>query len=383
MASGFPVEQLRSGAGRVELAFYNLVEERLDLGVVELARAACGAGGPSPAPSPRCAGCAGGAPRACPPPGCARGARRSRLRARRRPRRATPPSSGPGPSSSAPARATGRSRISRTIVSVSGWSFLFTTITSGISITPALSAWIESPEPGISASTTVSAWSMMSTSAWPTPTVSRKTSSLPAASIRSAACSVASDRPPSEPRLAIERMKTPGSRKWSASRMRSPSSAPFVNGDDGSIESTATSRSRCARVLDERADDRRLADARRPREADHRGAAGVRVDAPHELPALGVVVLDQRDRARERTLVAREKRLGQLVGAASGRRHRRRSLGALGGRDCLGDGLQPQLLEHLELARRPARSAGRAARCRAAARAARRAAARPTGSACR
>ena len=40
-------------------------------------------------------------------------------------------------------------RISRTIVSVSGWSDLLTTITSGISITPALSAWIESPEPGI------------------------------------------------------------------------------------------------------------------------------------------------------------------------------------------------------------------------------------------
>ena len=55
--------------------------------------------------------------------------------------------------------------ISRTIVSVSGWSALLTTITSGISITPAFSAWIESPEPGCSTSTTVSAWSMMSTSA--------------------------------------------------------------------------------------------------------------------------------------------------------------------------------------------------------------------------
>ena len=73
-------------------------------------------------------------------------------------------------------------------------------------MTPAFSAWIESPLPGISTSTTVSAWSMMSTSACPTPTVSRKTSSLPLASIRSAACKVASDRPPSEPRLAIERM---------------------------------------------------------------------------------------------------------------------------------------------------------------------------------
>ena len=137
-------------------------------------------------------------------------------------------------------------RISRTIVSVSGWSALLTTMMSGISMTPAFSAWIESPEPGIRTNTMVSAWSMMSTSAWPTPTVSRKTSSLPAASISSAACSAASLRPPSAPRLAIERMKTPGSRKCSVSRMRSPSSAPWVNGEDGSIDSTAISRS-CSR----------------------------------------------------------------------------------------------------------------------------------------
>ena len=138
-------------------------------------------------------------------------------------------------------------RISRTIVSVSGWSDLLTTMMSGISMTPALSAWIESPEPGISTSTTVSAWSITSTSAWPTPTVSRKTSSLPAASISSAVWSAASARPPSAPRVAIERMKTPGSRKCSVRRMRSPSSAPPRNGEDGSIESTATWRSAARR----------------------------------------------------------------------------------------------------------------------------------------
>ena len=43
--------------------------------------------------------------------------------------------------------------------------------------------------------TIVSAWSMMSTSAWPTPTVSRNTSSLPAASMSSAAWSAASRQP--------------------------------------------------------------------------------------------------------------------------------------------------------------------------------------------
>ena len=41
-------------------------------------------------------------------------------------------------------------------MSVIGWSALLTTMMSGISITPAFSAWIESPEPGISTSTTVS-----------------------------------------------------------------------------------------------------------------------------------------------------------------------------------------------------------------------------------
>ncbi|CAA9487315.1 MAG: hypothetical protein AVDCRST_MAG13-1536 [uncultured Solirubrobacteraceae bacterium] len=62
-----------------------------------------------------------------------------------------------------------------------------------------------------------------------------------------AACSAASLRPPSAPRLAMERMNTPGSRKCSVSRMRSPSSAPWVNGELGSIESTATWRSSARR----------------------------------------------------------------------------------------------------------------------------------------
>ncbi len=77
-----------------------------------------------------------------------------------------------------------------------------------------------------------------------------------------AAWSVASDSPPSEPRMAIERMNTPGSRKCSVRRMRSPSSAPLVNGEDGSIDSTATVSLGLARVLDQRADQRGLAHAR-------------------------------------------------------------------------------------------------------------------------
>ena len=79
-----------------------------------------------------------------------------------------------------------------------------------------------------------------------------------------------------------------------------------------------------ALVLDQRADQRRLAGAGRPGEADDRGVAGVRVDRLDERPALGVVVLDQRDPARQRALVTAQQPLGQGV------RHGRRqdSLGA-------------------------------------------------------
>ena len=48
-------------------------------------------------------------------------------------------------------------RTSFSIVFAAGWSILLIAITSGISMIPAFSAWIESPEPGISTSTTVSA----------------------------------------------------------------------------------------------------------------------------------------------------------------------------------------------------------------------------------
>ena len=133
------------------------------------------------------------------------------------------------------------------MVFAAGLSILFTAITSGISMIPAFSAWIESPEPGMSTSSTVSAIPITSTSLWPVPTVSTKTTSLPAASRSSTACSVASARPPRWPRVPIERMKIPGSRKCSASRMRSPSKAPCENGLDGSTETTPTD-SPCART---------------------------------------------------------------------------------------------------------------------------------------
>jgi hypothetical protein len=51
------------------------------------------------------------------------------------------------------------------------------TSTSGISMSPALSAWIESPLPGITASRTVSVSARTSTSFCPEPTVSTSTTS--------------------------------------------------------------------------------------------------------------------------------------------------------------------------------------------------------------
>ena len=60
---------------------------------------------------------------------------------------------------------------------------------------------------------------------------------------------VARARPPSEPRVAIERMKTPGSSACACMRMRSPSTAPPVNGLEGStatIPTVAPLARRCA-----------------------------------------------------------------------------------------------------------------------------------------
>ena len=184
---------------------------------------------------------------------------------------------------------------------------------------PAFSAWIESPEPGISTSTTVSAIESTPTSLWPVPTVSRKTTSLPGGVEQRAAPGASPPRGrPRWPRVPIERMKTPGSRKWSVSRIRSPSSAPCVNGLDGSTEITPTV---CpsARTWRTSADDEaRLADAGRAGEAD-------RVRAPRSagrasattLVGERVAVLDERDRAGERARVARADRLDRAALASS------------------------------------------------------------------
>ena len=79
-----------------------------------------------------------------------------------------------------------------------------------------------------------------SISACPTPTVSTKITGKPAASSTATAAVVERDRPPSWPRVASERMKTPSSVAWRCMRTRSPSSAPPENGLDGSTATTPT-----------------------------------------------------------------------------------------------------------------------------------------------
>ena len=78
--------------------------------------------------------------------------------------------------------------------------------------------------------------------------------------------------------------------------MRSPSSAPWVNGEDGSIDSTPTVRPAARRAFVTAPMSADLPTPRRTGEADHLRPARVRVDLPDELPALRAVVLDQRDR---------------------------------------------------------------------------------------
>ena len=97
-------------------------------------------------------------------------------------------------------------------------------------------------------------------------------------------------------------MKTPGSTKCSASRMRSPSSAPCENGELGSTEMTPTvlpSRRRCATSARRQ---RRFADAGRSGEANRQRAAGPRIERADQLRAAPGFAA--RDRARERARLA-------------------------------------------------------------------------------
>ena len=162
------LEDLMHGGERIELAALDLVEQP---------RAARGRrrphspGGGAPAPrrprTPRPRGCGARRSSSAPvglEPGAVR--RRSRPTARRCPRRAAPRSARSAAAApTAPSAST--CRTSFAVCRACGWSALLIAITSGISMIPAFSACTESPEPGISASTTVSAIESTPTSLWP------------------------------------------------------------------------------------------------------------------------------------------------------------------------------------------------------------------------
>ena len=102
---------------------------------------------------------------------------------------------------------------------------------------------------------------------------------MPNASSTSATSRVAAASPPSEPRVAIERMKTPGSSATASMRMRSPSSAPPVNGDVGSTAIDADREARLAIGARELRGERALPRARRSGDADAPRAADARLQA--------------------------------------------------------------------------------------------------------
>ncbi len=120
-------------------------------------------------------------------------------------------------------------------------------------------AWIESPDSGTSATTVVSAWRMMSSSVCPTPTVSMMIHGKPKASISLITSPVARASPPRLPRVAMLRMNTPGSSVWACMRMRSPSTAPPVNGLEGSTAITPTGSCSARRQAHQPVDQGRLA----------------------------------------------------------------------------------------------------------------------------
>ena len=88
------------------------------------------------------------------------------------------------------------SRRSRVARSTPGKSALLTAKMSATSVMPAFITCTPSPVPGEVTTTTESATSQISSSDWPTPTVSTRTISQPSASSSLTAPLVASETPP-------------------------------------------------------------------------------------------------------------------------------------------------------------------------------------------
>ena len=101
-----------------------------------------------------------------------------------------------------------------------------------------------------------------------------------------------------------------------------------MNGLDGSTETTPTVRSSPRMWRDERADEARLPDPGRAGDADDRGAARLRIELADERVRERVAVLDERDRACERTAIARANAGDELLERPAPSAPRRDSMAA-------------------------------------------------------
>ena len=134
---------------------------------------------------------------------------------------------------------------------------------------------------------------------------------------------MAAARPPRCPRVAIERMKTPGSVAWACMRIRSPRIAPPLKGEVGSTATMPTVRP-CARRRAVRRSTR--VDLPAPGRAGHahdQGAPGVREQGGQEGEGLGPGVLDEADRAGHGPGVTGEHAFREAVRGRRGLRHYR------------------------------------------------------------
>ena len=257
----------------------------------------------------------------CAIPGGPRGTARSRPTAREPRHRSSLRSSGSAAASRRPrtSEATGCRHTACTTRSAPSRSALFTTKMSAISMMPALSACTSSPAPGHQHDDGDVGRAATSTSSCPTPTVSMMTMSL-ARRIQDRAPRRSSPAPgrPSCPRVAMLRMNTPSSPACRPIRTRSPRMAPPVKGLVGSTAITPTARPARTNVRHEPIDQRALAGTRRPGHAHQVRPSGSSEDLADQCGACGRLVLDERNRPRDRTRIASENPVSELCHALGG-----------------------------------------------------------------
>ena len=176
-------------------------------------------------------------------------------------------------------------RRSRAVAAAPSRSALLTTSRSPISRIPAFAAWMPSPCPARAARQIVSA-ARRPDLALPDPTVSTRTTSKPRAEQNATAWGAAADGP----EVAAGRHRAyedTGVEGVSDIRTRSPSSAPPLNGDDGSTASTATRWSAAPLHVWTARGRVRLADHGRAGQPDDVRVPGVGCEQRHDLASAG------------------------------------------------------------------------------------------------